>query len=102
MAKPAFEFELSQAASPNQLGVELQIEMADNLDDLFRAPERTRRGCNWQRRRTGRKPADGKDQALLQSHSYLEVTPQVVYRNGKLRPTQQQPRLARQTHHCRA
>ncbi|HWR81114.1 MAG TPA: membrane-bound lytic murein transglycosylase MltF [Pseudomonas sp.] len=79
-----FEFELSKLFAES-LGVELKIEMADNLDDLF---ERLNQPDGVALAAAGLVESPGrKDQARF-SHSYLEVTPQVVYRSGKLRPTQ--------------
>lgn len=78
-----FEYELVKRFA-DDLGVELQIETADNLDDLFsqlgqpNGPVLAAAGLVSSEQR--------KDQARF-SHPYLEVTPQVIYRNGKTRPT---------------
>ncbi|MDU9389651.1 membrane-bound lytic murein transglycosylase MltF [Pseudomonas sp. zfem002] len=78
-----FEYELVKRFAED-LGVELQIETADNLDDLFsqlgqpNGPVLAAAGLVNSEQR--------KHQARF-SHPYLEVTPQVIYRNGKTRPT---------------
>ena len=78
-----FEYELVKRFAED-LGVELQIETADNLDDLFsqlgqpNGPVLAAAGLVSSEQR--------KHQARF-SHPYLEVTPQVIYRNGKTRPT---------------
>ena len=79
-----FEYELAQHFAED-LGVKLQIETVDNLDDLFTGlgkpsgPVLAAAGLVSSEQRA--------TQARF-SHSYLEVTPQVVYRNGKGRPTE--------------
>ena len=79
-----FEYELSKLFA-EALGVDLQIEMSDNLDDLF---ERLNTPSGADLAAAGLVESPGrKDQAQF-SHSYLEVTPQIVYRNGKRRPAQ--------------
>ncbi|MFD2642901.1 membrane-bound lytic murein transglycosylase MltF [Pseudomonas japonica] len=78
-----FEYELVKRFAED-LGVELQIETADNLDDLFNqlgqpnGPVLAAAGLvnSGQRQHQARF-----------SHPYLEVTPQIIYRNGKSRPT---------------
>jgi len=78
-----FEYELVKRFA-DDLGVKLQIETADNLDDLFsqlgqpNGPVLAAAGLVSSEQRNG--------QARF-SHPYLEVTPQVIYRNGKTRPT---------------
>ena len=78
-----FEYELVKRFAED-LGVKLQIETADNLDDLFdqmnqpNGPVLGAAGLIDTPRR--------KSQARF-SHPYLAVTPQVVYRNGQNRPT---------------
>ena len=78
-----FEYELVKRFA-DDLGVELQIETADNLDDLFgqlgkpSGPVLAAAGLVSSEQR--------KAQARF-SHPYLEVTPQIIYRNGKSRPT---------------
>ncbi|HCN46751.1 MAG TPA: membrane-bound lytic murein transglycosylase MltF [Pseudomonas sp.] len=78
-----FEYELVKRFA-DDLGVELQIETADNLDDIFsqlgqpNGPVLAAAGLVSSEQR--------KTQARF-SHPYLEVTPQIIYRNGKTRPT---------------
>jgi len=78
-----FEYELVKRFA-DDLGVKLQIETADNLDDLFsqlgqpNGPVLAAAGLVSSEQR--------KHQARF-SHPYLEVTPQIIYRNGKSRPT---------------
>ncbi|PWB30249.1 membrane-bound lytic murein transglycosylase MltF [Pseudomonas sp. SDI] len=78
-----FEYELVKRFA-DDLGVELKIETADNIDDLFNqlgqpsGPVLAAAGLVSSEQR--------KTQARF-SHPYLEVTPQVIYRNGKSRPT---------------
>lgn len=78
-----FEYELVKRFA-DDLGVKLQIETADNLDDIFsqlgqpNGPVLAAAGLVSSEQR--------KAQARF-SHPYLEVTPQVIYRNGKTRPT---------------
>ncbi|MDZ5603481.1 membrane-bound lytic murein transglycosylase MltF [Pseudomonas sp. RP23018S] len=79
-----FEYELVKRFA-DELGVELKIETADNLDDLFSqlgqpsGPVLAAAGLVSSEQR--------KAQAQF-SHAYLDVTPQVIYRNGRPRPTQ--------------
>ena len=81
-----FEYELVKRFA-DDLGVELQIETADNLDDIFdqlgkpSGPVLAAAGLVSSERRAS--------QAKF-SHPYLEVTPQVIYRNGRSRPTEPQ------------
>jgi membrane-bound lytic murein transglycosylase F len=78
-----FEYELVKRFA-DDLGVKLEIETADNLDELFddlgkpSGPVLAAAGLVSSERR--------KTQARF-SHPYLEVTPQVIYRNGRSRPT---------------
>lgn len=79
-----FEYELVKRFA-DDLGVKLEIETADNLDDLFdqmqtpNGPVLAAAGLISTERRA---------QQVRFSHAYLEVTPQVVYRNGQSRPTE--------------
>lgn len=78
-----FEYELVKRFA-DDLGVKLEIETADSLDDLFdqlgkpSGPVLAAAGLVSSEKRTA--------QAKF-SHPYLEVTPQVIYRNGRSRPT---------------
>ena len=78
-----FEYELVKRFA-DDLGVKLEIETADSLDELFEqlgkpsGPVLAAAGLVSSEKRTA--------QAKF-SHPYLEVTPQVIYRNGRSRPT---------------
>ncbi|EKT4467451.1 membrane-bound lytic murein transglycosylase MltF [Pseudomonas putida] len=78
-----FEYELVKRFAED-LGVKLEIETADSLDELFdqlgkpSGPVLAAAGLVSSEKRTA--------QAKF-SHPYLEVTPQVIYRNGRSRPT---------------
>lgn len=78
-----FEYELVQHFAED-LGVKLQIETADNLDELYDSlgkpsgPVLAAAGLVTSERRKAQ---------VRYSHPYLEVTPQVIYRNGRTRPT---------------
>lgn len=78
-----FEYELVKRFA-DDLGVKLEIETADSLDELFdqlgkpSGPVLAAAGLVSSEKR--------KTQARF-SHPYLEVTPQVIYRNGRSRPT---------------
>ena len=78
-----FEYELVRRFAED-LGVELQIETADNLDDLFRQLNSPN---GPQLSAAGLVASSGRQSQALFSHSYLEVTPQVIYRNGAPRPS---------------
>ena len=78
-----FEYELVKRFA-DDLGVELKIETADNLDDIFTqlgepdGPVLAAAGLVSSEKRL---------QQAKFSHPYLEVTPQIIYRNGQSRPT---------------
>ncbi|WP_307988361.1 membrane-bound lytic murein transglycosylase MltF, partial [uncultured Pseudomonas sp.] len=78
-----FEYELVKRFA-DDLGVELKIETADNLDELFNqlgqpdGPVLAAAGLVSSEKRL---------QQARFSHPYLEVTPQIIYRNGQSRPT---------------
>ena len=78
-----FEYELVKRFA-DDLGVELKIETADNLDDMFTqlgqpdGPVLAAAGLVSSEKRL---------QQAKFSHPYLEVTPQIIYRNGQSRPT---------------
>ena len=78
-----FEYELVKRFAED-LGVELQIETAENLDDLFR---RLNSPNGPQLSAAGLVASSGRQSQALFSHAYLEVTPQVIYRNGTPRPS---------------
>ena len=81
-----FEYELVKRFA-DDLGVGLQIETADNLDAIFvqlnqpNGPELATPGLT---------PSLAHSHLALFSRPYMEVTPQVVYRNGQRRPTRPQ------------
>lgn len=68
----------------DDLGVELKIETADNLDDLF---SQIGKPNGPVLAAAGLVSSDQRKKQVRFSHSYLEVTPQVIYRNGQSRPT---------------
>ena len=78
-----FEYELVKRFA-DDLGVELKIETADNLDEMFNqlsqpdGPVLAAAGLVSSEKRL---------QQAKFSHPYLEVTPQIIYRNGQSRPT---------------
>ncbi|WP_080397986.1 membrane-bound lytic murein transglycosylase MltF [Pseudomonas syringae] len=78
-----FEYELVKRFA-DDLGVELKIETADNLDDLF---DQMNKPGGPVLGAAGLIETPLRKQQARFSHSYLEVTPQVVYRNGQSRPT---------------
>ncbi|RZI67085.1 MAG: transporter substrate-binding domain-containing protein, partial [Pseudomonas sp.] len=78
-----FEYELVKRFA-DDLGVELKIEAADNLDDLF---DQMGKPGGPVLAAAGLVSSENRAKQVRFSHSYLEVTPQVVYRNGQSRPT---------------
>ncbi|MCS3470589.1 membrane-bound lytic murein transglycosylase F [Pseudomonas sp. JUb42] len=78
-----FEYELVKRFAEN-LGVELKIETADNLDDLF---DQMHKPGGPVLAAAGLIDTEKRKQQVRFSHPYLEVTPQVIYRNGQSRPT---------------
>jgi membrane-bound lytic murein transglycosylase F len=78
-----FEYELVKRFA-DDLGVKLQIETADNLDDLF---EKMDKPGGPVLAAAGLIDTDKRKQQVRFSHPYLEVTPQIIYRNGQPRPT---------------
>ncbi|MDX5374074.1 MAG: membrane-bound lytic murein transglycosylase MltF [Pseudomonadaceae bacterium] len=78
-----FEYELVKRFA-EQLGVELKIETADNLDDLF---ARLNQPDGPMLAAAGLVASAGRKAQANFSHPYLQVTPQVIYRNGQRRPT---------------
>ena len=78
-----FEYELVKRFA-DDLGVELKIETADNLDDMFTKlgqPDGPALAA------AGLVSSEKRLQQAKFSHPYLEVTPQIIYRNGQSRPT---------------
>lgn len=78
-----FEYELVKRFA-DDLGVKLQIETADNLDDLFNQLGQPNGPVLAA---AGLVSSEQRKQQVRFSHPYLEVTPQIIYRNGKPRPT---------------
>ncbi|KAB0529226.1 MULTISPECIES: membrane-bound lytic murein transglycosylase MltF [Pseudomonas] len=78
-----FEYELVKRFA-DDLGVTLKIETADNLDDLF---DQLGKPNGPVLAAAGLVSSEKRKQQVRFSHTYLEVTPQVIYRNGQSRPT---------------
>lgn len=78
-----FEYELVKRFA-DDLGLELKIETADNLDELFASLSKPNGPVLAA---AGLVESDGRQQHARFSLPYLEVTPQVIYRNGQQRPT---------------
>lgn len=78
-----FEYELVKRFA-DDLGLELKIETADNLDELFASLNKPNGPVLAA---AGLVESDGRQQHARFSLPYLEVTPQVIYRNGQQRPT---------------
>lgn len=79
-----FEYELVKHFA-DELGVKLQIETADNLDDLF---DRLGQPNGPVLAAAGLVSTPVRAKQARFSHAYLDVTPQVIYRNGQSRPTE--------------
>ncbi|WP_212795340.1 membrane-bound lytic murein transglycosylase MltF [Pseudomonas sp. St386] len=78
-----FEYELVKRFA-DDLGVELKIETADNLDDLF---SQIGKPNGPVLAAAGLVSSEQRKKQVRFSRSYLEVTPQIIYRNGQSRPT---------------
>ena len=78
-----FEYDLVERFA-RSLGLKLQIETADNLDDLY---ARLNRPGGPRLAAAGLFESAARSRSAHFSHGYLDVTLQVVYRNGKPRPT---------------
>ena len=78
-----FEYELVKRFA-DDLGVELQVETADNLEDLF---TRLNQPDGPHLAAAGLIATSGRDELARFSTSYLDVAPQIVYRSGQRRPT---------------
>lgn len=81
-----FEYELVKRFA-NDLGLELKIETADNLDELFASLNKTDGPALAA---AGLVDSVGRRAQARFSRPYLEVTPQIIYRNGERRPTRPQ------------
>ena len=79
-----FEYELVKHFA-DDLGVKLQIETADNLDDLF---GRLGKPGAPVLAAAGLVSTPARARQVRFTHPYLEVTPQIIYRNGQSRPTE--------------
>lgn len=77
-----FEYEMVKRFA-DELGVELKIETADNLNDLFL---RLNQKDGPVLAAAGLVESSGRLNQALFSQPYLDVTPQVVYHNGQPRP----------------
>lgn len=78
-----FEYELSKRFAEH-LGVKLEMTTADNLDDLY---GKLGQPGGADLAAAGLTPGGSHSGEVRFSHAYLDVTPQVVYRNGSPRPT---------------
>ena len=78
-----FEYELVKRFA-STLGVELQIETADNIDDIF---SRLNRPGGPALAAAGLVASEGRQELARFTRSYLDVTTQVVYHSGQRRPT---------------
>lgn len=79
-----FEYELARRLA-DRLGVRLQMETAEHLDDLY---QRLQQPNGPALAAAGLTPSDNRRQQVQYSDSYLPSSTQVVYRNGSPRPTQ--------------
>jgi membrane-bound lytic murein transglycosylase F len=78
-----FEYELVKRFA-DDWGLKLQIETADNLDELFASLSKENGPVLAT---AGLTATAGRQQAAHFSQPYLQVTPQIIYRNGQRRPT---------------
>lgn len=78
-----FEYELVKRFA-DDLGVKLEIETADSLDELF---DQLGKPSGPVLAAAGLVSSEKRSAQAKFSHPYLEVTPQVIYRNGRSRPT---------------
>ncbi|MBM3105396.1 membrane-bound lytic murein transglycosylase MltF [Pseudomonas sp. P66] len=78
-----FEYELVKRFAED-LGVELKIETADNLDELY---DQLGKPSGPVVAAAGLVSSEHRRAQVRFSHPYLEVTPQIIYRNGRSRPT---------------
>jgi len=81
-----FEYELVKRFA-DDLGVSLQIETADNLDAIF---QQLNQPNGPELATPGLMPDQANARLALFSRPYMELTPQVIYRNGQRRPTRPQ------------
>ncbi|WP_371369391.1 membrane-bound lytic murein transglycosylase MltF [Pseudomonas sp. QL9] len=78
-----FEYELAKRFA-DRLGVKLEIQTADNLEDLY---AKLGKAGGSDLAAAGLTPGGEYAGQVRFSHAYLDVTPQVIYRNGAPRPT---------------
>ncbi|CAG8865991.1 Membrane-bound lytic murein transglycosylase F [Pseudomonas fluorescens] len=78
-----FEYELVKRFA-DDMGVDLKIETADNLDEMF---DQLGKPAGPVLAAAGLVSSEHRLTQARFSHSYLQVTPQVIYRNGRPRPT---------------
>ena len=78
-----FEYELVKRFAED-LGVELKIETSDNLDELF---DQMQKPDGPVLAAAGLIDTEQRKKQVRFSRPYLDVTPQVIYRNGQSRPT---------------
>ncbi len=86
-----FEYELVKRFADN-LGVELKVETADNLDDLF---ARLNQPGGPVLAAAGLVASDGRKAQANFSRAYLDVTPQIIYRDGQRRPSRPEELIGR-------
>ncbi|MET1079886.1 MAG: membrane-bound lytic murein transglycosylase MltF [Pseudomonas sp.] len=86
-----FEYELVKRFAED-LGVELKIETADNLDELF---SRLSQPDGPVLAAAGLVGSEGRKRQARFSHSYLQVTPQIIYRDGQTRPSRPEDLLGK-------
>lgn len=77
-----FEYELLKRFA-NELGVELKVEVAQNLTDLF---ARVNAADGPVLAAPGLTISKARAAEVLLSRPYLQVTPQIIYRQGSARP----------------
>src|SRR5690554_3233531 len=77
-----FEYELLKRFA-DELGVGLKVEVAENLDDLF---SRLQAADGPVLAAPGLAISKARSAEVLLSRAYLQVVPQVVYRQGRERP----------------
>ncbi|WP_426141220.1 membrane-bound lytic murein transglycosylase MltF [Pseudomonas sp. DWP3-1-2] len=78
-----FEYELVKRFAED-LGVELKIETSDNMDELF---DEMQKPGGPVLAAAGLIDTENRRKQVRFSRPYLDVTPQVIYRNGQSRPT---------------
>ena len=86
-----FEYELVKRFA-DDLDLKLEIEAADNLDELFASLGRPGGPVLAA---AGLVESGERQQVARFSLPYLDVTPQIIYRNGQRRPTQPQDLLGK-------